>query len=82
MARKLLSTALKVALACLIVGLILSAFGIDPWQLYGRVGGLADAAAGAVAGFVAWAWRYVVIGAVIVVPLWLAIFLLRGGWRR
>ena len=82
MVRSLLSTVLKVAFACLVVGLILSAFGIDPWQLYGRVGGMADDAAAAVAGFVGWAWRYVVVGAVVVVPLWLAIFLLRGGWRR
>jgi hypothetical protein len=82
MVRSLLSTTLKIAFACLVVGLILSVFGIDPWQLYGRAGDLAHDAAGAVAGFVGWAWRYVVIGAVVVVPLWLAIFLLRGGWRR
>lgn len=82
MLRSVLSTALKIAFACLIVGLILSLFGIDPWQLYGRVGDMADDAAGAVAGFIGWAWRYIVIGAVIVVPLWLLIFLLRGGWRR
>lgn len=82
MLRSILATALKIALACLVVGLILSVFGIDPWQLYGRAGNLAQDAAGAVGGFVGWAWRYVVIGAVVVVPLWLAIFLLRGGWRR
>jgi hypothetical protein len=82
MVRSLLSTTLKIAFACLVVGLILSVFGIDPWQLYGRAGDLAHDAAGAVAGFVGWAWRYVVIGAVVVVPLWLAVFLLRGGRRR
>ncbi|MCU0893765.1 MAG: DUF6460 domain-containing protein [Rhodospirillales bacterium] len=82
MVRSLLSTALKVAFACLVVGLVLSAFGIDPWQLYGRFGDLAGDAAAAVAGFIGWAWPYVVVGAVIVVPLWLAMFLLRGGWRR
>ncbi|HSO41926.1 MAG TPA: DUF6460 domain-containing protein [Rhodospirillales bacterium] len=82
MVRTILVTALKVAIACLIVGLVLSAFGIDPWSLYGRVGDIADNAVAAVGGFIGWAWRYVVIGAVIVVPLWLLIFLLRGGWRR
>lgn len=82
MVRTILATALKIALACLIVGLILSAFGIDPWSLYGRVGDLADDAAAAAGSFIGWAWPYVVIGAVIVVPLWLLIFLLRGGWRR
>jgi hypothetical protein len=70
------------ARVCLIVGLILSALGIDPWQLYGRVGAVVDDAAAAATSFIAWAWRYIVIGAVIVVPLWLLIFLLRGGWRR
>lgn len=82
MVRTILSTALKIAIACLVVGLILSAFGINPWQLYGRVGEYADDAARALSGFIAWAWRYIVIGAVVVVPLWLLIFLLRGGWRR
>lgn len=82
MVRTILVTALKVAIACLIVGLILSAFGIDPWSLYGWVSDVADDAVAAVGGFIGWAWRYVVIGAVIVVPLWLLIFLLRGGWRR
>ncbi len=82
MVRTILSTALKIAIACLIVGLILSAFGIDPWQLYGRFGDIAGDAAEAVTVFIGWAWRYIVIGAVIVVPLWLVIFLLRGGWRR
>ncbi|MBL8658466.1 MAG: hypothetical protein JNM75_01785 [Rhodospirillales bacterium] len=82
MIRTIISTALKVAIVCLIVGLILSAFGVDPWQLYPRVGALADDAVGAVVRFASWAWRYIVIGAVIVVPLWFALFLLRGGWRR
>lgn len=82
MLRTILSTALKVAIACLIVGLILSAFGVDPWSLYGRVGDVAGDAAEAVGAFIGWAWPYVVVGAVIVVPLWLLIFLLRGGWRR
>ncbi len=82
MTRTIISTALKVAIVCLIVGLILSAFGVDPWQLYGRVGALVNDAAAAIPRFVSWAWRYIVIGAVIVVPIWLALFLLRGGWRR
>jgi hypothetical protein len=82
MVRTILATALKIAVVCLVVGLILSAFGVDPWSLYGRAGEFVDDAAAAVAGFVGWAWRYIVIGAVIVVPLWLLVFLLRGGWRR
>lgn len=82
MIRTIISTVLKVAIVCLIVGLILSAFGVDPWQVYGRVGALADDALAGAAGFISWAWGYIVIGAVIVVPIWLALFLLRGGWRR
>lgn len=78
----LISSAIKVAIACLIVGLILSAFGVDPWQIYAWVGATVDDAFAGFAGFFSWAWRYIVIGAVIVVPLWLLLFLLRGGWRR
>lgn len=79
---RIVSTAIKVAIVCLIVGLILAAIGVDPWQLYGRLGAVADDAASAVARFASWAWRYIAVGAVIVVPLWLALFILRGGWRR
>ncbi len=82
MIRPIVVTTLKVAVACLIVGLLLSAFGIDPWRLYDHVGGVASESVDAAGRFLGWSWRYIAIGAVVVVPLWLIIFLLRGGWRR
>jgi hypothetical protein len=48
MVRTILATALKIAVVCLVVGLILSAFGVDPWSLYGRAGEFVDDAAAAV----------------------------------
>lgn len=82
MIRRIVATTIKVAIACLVVGLLLSAFGIDPWSLYDRIGAIAGGSVDAAGRFLGWSWRYIAIGAVIVVPLWLVIFLLRGGWRR
>lgn len=82
MTRRIVVTTLKVAIVCLIVGLLLSAFGIDPWRFYDHIGAVAGESVAAAGRFLDWTWRYIAIGAVVVVPLWFALFLLRGGWRR
>ena len=82
MIRSIAATVVKVAVVCLIVGLLLSAFGIDPWRLYDHIGAVAAESLEATGRVLNWSWRYIAIGAVVVVPLWFVIFLLRGGWRR
>lgn len=70
-----LKTVVKLAVASLIVGIALSLFGITPqglWQSFGRtVIEIYDT----VLTFLRWAVKYVLIGAVVVVPVWIAFVL-------
>jgi hypothetical protein len=74
-----LSVVLKIILLSVVVGVILSALGIDPrdiWQsLVDLVQHVWNMGWGAVLGL----WRYFLLGAVIVVPIWLVVRLLKAG---
>jgi hypothetical protein len=77
-----LSVAVRLILLSILVGVILSALGIDPLNLWrslqNLILGIWDM------GFDAiwWLWRYFLIGAVLVIPIWLLIRLTRGTSRR
>jgi len=68
-----LSTLLKLVLASVGVGVILAIFGIEPLSLWedflGTFARIWDM------GFdlIGWAWTYFLIGAIIVVPIWLIV---------
>ena len=68
---RLLATLVKVAVASLIVGTILAHFGITPERL----------AEMARLGF-AWALPNLLLGSLIIVPVWLVIFLFRPPGAR
>ena len=62
----------KLALLCLLVGLVLSAIGVEPLEFWSWAGSVAS-------GFYDWLVRvfgklgsYVVIGAAVVIPIWAA----------
>lgn len=77
MPSKILSTLIKLALACLVVGLILSLLGLAPAEFFR---GLFDAARGSLAWgreALGWAFEYIVIGAAVVIPVWLALLVFR-----
>jgi hypothetical protein len=66
-----LSVAFRLILLSILVGVVLAAIGFDPWNilksvqlLFRRIWDL---------GFDAinWLWRYFLLGAVIVIPVWL-----------
>ena len=71
----------RLVLLSVLVGVILSAIGLDPydiWQSLRRlVQGIWDMGFDAVR----WAWRYFLLGAVIVVPIWLIVRLARAPRR-
>jgi hypothetical protein len=73
-----LRIALKLALISLIVGLILSVFGITPRNIFAVIDDTAryiyDLGFGAITGAI----EYIVLGAVIVIPIWLIFRLLRS----
>ena len=66
-----LSVAFRLILLSILVGVVLAAIGFDPWNilrsielLFHRIWNLGFDA-------VNWLWRYFLLGAVIVVPVWL-----------
>jgi meiotically up-regulated gene 157 (Mug157) protein len=72
-----LRTVAKVAVASLVVGTILAHFGITADKLMHEVGLSADRVEDyARAGF-AWAWPNVLLGALVIVPIWFIVFLFR-----
>jgi hypothetical protein len=77
-----LSVAFRLILLSILVGVVLAAIGFDPWNivrsirlLFWRIWNL---------GFdtLNWLWRYFLLGAVIVIPVWLLMRLFGTPRRR
>ena len=76
--RRSVGTVIKLFLACLVVGWLLTTFGVSPERVWILLGRTAEDVAAMGLTFIDWAIRFVGIGAVVVLPLWLA----WHGWRR
>ena len=76
MAPRFATTIIKLAVASLVVGWLLSFFEIDPRNLIENFGETAPEIFAIVASFVEWAVPYVLLGAVVVLPIWLVFALL------
>ncbi len=76
--RRIGGVLLKLALWSLVVGVILSLFDLTPRVLLAKLGGTAEAVFDFAVSAVEWAVPYVLLGALIVVPIWL----LTAGWRK
>jgi hypothetical protein len=68
---------LKLAIWSLVVGVVLSLFDFTPRVLLAKLGGTVEASFEFAVSAVEWAVPYVLLGALIVVPVWLAL----AGWR-
>jgi len=68
-----LSVALRVILLSVLVGVILSALGLDPRDIWRSVADLIRHVWNIGWDAVVWLWRYFLLGAVIVVPIWVVI---------
>ena len=82
MPRSLGATILRLFILSIIVGLILSAFDINPESLLGAIGGTAESIFNVIAGAIEWAVPFALIGAIVVVPIWLIVTALRIARRR
>lgn len=82
MPRNLGSTLLRLFILSLIIGLVLSAFDIRPESLLGAVGGTVESIFNVVVDTVEWAVPFVLIGAVVVIPIWLILSAIRIARRR
>jgi hypothetical protein len=80
-----LAVLVRVVLLSIVVGVILSAAGLDPWNILHSIEKLARQVWDMGFDAVRWVWRYFLLGAVLVVPIWLLVRLARGvtgrGWR-
>jgi hypothetical protein len=73
-----LGVVVRLVLLSVVVGVILSALGLDPWNIMRSVEYLVRAVWDMGFDAVAWLWRYFLLGAVLVVPIWLVVRLAKS----
>jgi len=66
-----LAVLLRLALMSVLVGVVLAAIGLDPWNIVASIRRLADWIWNLGFDAINSLWRYFILGAVIVIPLWL-----------
>lgn len=72
-----LTTFFKFALVAIVVGALLNLFNISAEGLLSRIGFTPANVEGFVRDGIAWAWPHFMLGALILIPVWLVIFLLK-----
>ena len=68
----------RLVLLSILVGVILAAIGLDPWNIIESVQRLIEHIWNMGFDAVRWLWRYFMLGAVIVVPIWLLVRLAKA----
>ena len=68
----------RLILLSILVGVILAAIGLDPWNIIESVRQLIEHVWNMGFDAVRWLWRYFLLGAVIVVPIWLLVRLAKA----
>lgn len=66
-------TLVKLIVASVCVGIMLAIFGLDPYSLWEDFLGTFVRIWDMGFDLIDWAWKYFLIGAIIVVPIWLAV---------
>jgi hypothetical protein len=74
-----LSVLVRLILLSILVGVILSAIGLDPFDIWRSLERLVRSIWNMGWDAIDWAWRYFLLGAVIVVPIWLLVRLAKRG---
>jgi hypothetical protein len=73
-----LSVLARLVLLSVLVGVVLSAVGLDPMNIVHSIEKLIRHIWNMGFDAVRWVWRYFLLGAVLVVPIWLLVRLTRG----
>ena len=73
-----LSVVVRLVLLSILVGVILSTIGLDPLDIVHSIEALVRAAWDMGFDAVVWVWRYFLLGAVLVIPIWLVVRLTRS----
>ena len=82
MNREAFRTVIKLLIASLIVGLVMAMLNVTPLGLIQNLGENFEKMFNAAVGAASWAITYVVMGAIIVVPIWLIFRLLGAKSKR
>jgi hypothetical protein len=72
----------RLVLLSILVGVILAAIGLDPWNILDSVRRLFTHLWNMGFDAVRWLWRYFLLGAVIVLPIWFVMRLINAPRRR
>jgi hypothetical protein len=76
-----LAVAARLILLSILVGVVLHAIGLEPWNVYNSVRRLIFDVWDMGFDAITWVWRYFLLGAVLVIPIWAVARLLRTGER-
>jgi hypothetical protein len=68
----------RLILVSILVGVVLSALGLDPFDIVQSIQRLAQSLWNLGFDAFRWVWRYLLLGAVIVVPIWLILRLINA----
>ena len=82
MEKSAVSTIVRIAILSLLVGLALALFDISPRALVENLGSTVVEIYEVVLRAIRWSVKYILLGAVVVVPIWLVFFLLRVARRK
>jgi hypothetical protein len=82
MQQKVAATIIKLLVLSLIVGLALNLFDLDPLSLRANFGGTVEAIFKTAVSAITWAIPHVLLGAAVVVQIWVVLAILRTSRKR
>jgi hypothetical protein len=77
-----LSVIIRLVLLSILVGVVLAAIGFDPWNIIHSIRRLLDTIWNMGWDAISWLWRYFLLGAVLVIPIWLIVRLSKASNER
>ena len=77
-----LSVVLRLVLLSILIGVILEVLGLDPWNIIASIRTMVQRIWEMGFDAVRWLWRYLLLGAAVVVPVWLIVRLVRAAKGR
>jgi Family of unknown function (DUF6460) len=77
-----LSVILRLILLSILIGVILQVLGLDPWNILDSLRRIVLRVWDMGFDALRWLWRYLLLGAVVVVPIWLIVRLTRVAQGR
>jgi uncharacterized protein DUF6460 len=77
-----LAVIFRLVLLSILVGVVLAALGLDPWDIIDSLRQLVFRIWDMGFDAVRWVWRYLLLGAAVVVPIWFIMRLMRAPHGR